>query len=116
MKYLIYLILVLPVYGVISGCGSASHALLHSEKGFNPEDISFKSIAILPNQLPLNLPEGETWRKYNWTIINKKLTDSGYVVVDYASSASLFEDIGLPLVDTKASKDKYARADRPIGR
>jgi hypothetical protein len=65
-------------------------------------------VAVLPNRLPLNLSEPEKWKKFNWEVMKKRFEREGLLVIDYETSVEMFNKSGLPLEDTKVSRDKYA--------
>ncbi len=92
----------------ITSCSVKGKALLYSESSIKPQDIKAKTVAILPNRLPVTLQNSEKWRQKNYESMKKILVKKGYSVIDYNTSNQLFQESGLPLEDTKSSRDKYA--------
>ena len=92
----------------LTGCISAKKQLYY-EPGVERETVQFRRVAIVPNRLPLNLNDPEKWRKYNWEVAEEFFRERGLEVVDYATSVEVFQNSGLPVEDTKASRDKYAQ-------
>jgi hypothetical protein len=93
---------------VLVSCGTTGSGVLYNERSINPTDVRFKRVAVLPNRLPLNLSEPEKWKKFNWEVMKKRLEREGLLVIDYETSVDMFNKSGLPLEDTKVSRDKYA--------
>ena len=92
----------------LTSCGTTGGAILYSEKSVLASDVRINRVAIVPNRLPINLQDSEYWRQSNWEIIASKFKEKGYEVIDYNTSVSVFQNSGLPLEDTKSSRDKYA--------
>jgi hypothetical protein len=95
------------VGGFLYNCGGAKKSLYY-EPSVDRQEVRFKRVAIVPNRLPLNLNDPEKWRKYNWEVATKFLRKRGIEVVEYETSLNVFNNSGLPLEDTKSSRDKYA--------
>lgn len=93
---------------LLSSCGTTGNGILYSERSITPSDVKYQRVAILPNRLPLNLTDPEMWRKYNWEVMQTRFIKEGFQVIDYNTSVEMFSRSGLPLEDTKISRDKYA--------
>lgn len=91
----------------ITGCVSAKKQLYY-EPAVDRQTVRFKRVAIVPNRLPLNLNDPEKWRKFNWQIAAEFFRNHALDVVDYETSIEAFKNSGLPVEDTKSSRDKYA--------
>jgi hypothetical protein len=63
----------------------------------------------------LNLQDPEKWRRYNWGVAKDEFTKRGYKVVGYETTVKLFERSGLPVEDTKSSREKYAALAKVMG-
>ncbi len=92
----------------LTSCKTTAHALLFTESTIPPQDVKGKTVAILPNRLPVSMQDPEKWRTKNYEVMRVLLEKEGFAVVDYNTSNQLFQQSGLPLEDTKASRDKYA--------
>lgn len=93
----------------ISSCQSiTSTARLYSEQSISADKVKMRTVAIIPNRMPLSMQDPEYWRNYNWQLIANNFTAKGYRVIDYNTTVNLFTRSGLPLEDTKNSRDKYA--------
>jgi hypothetical protein len=101
---LIFAVLVL----LLAGCGTSGNASLYTEYSIAPSDVPIQTVAILPNRLPVNLQDDEKWRRSNFDILNGICTGRGFRVVNYQTAVEKFKASGLPLEDTKSSRDKYA--------
>ena len=101
-------VLILLTALVLVSCGTTGTGVLFTERSINPTDVRFKRVAVLPNRLPLNLSEPEKWKKFNWEVMKKRFEREGLLVIDYETSVEMFNKSGLPLEDTKVSRDKYA--------
>lgn len=109
MKKIFYLCFSLVSCIVIfSSCGTTGTGVLYSERSITPSDVRYQRVAILPNRLPLNLTDPERWRMYNWEVMQKRFIKEGFQVIEYTTSVEMFSRSGLPLEDTKVSRDKYA--------
>lgn len=104
-------IIVLPCLFILglslAGCVNAKKQLYY-EPAIDRDAVRFKRVAIVPNRLPLNLIDPEKWRKFNWEVAAEFFRKHGLDVVDYETSIHAFENSGLPVEDTKSSRDKYA--------
>ncbi|MBJ7428599.1 MAG: UvrB/UvrC motif-containing protein [Bacteroidia bacterium] len=93
----------------ISSCSSTtSTARLYSEQSISADKVKMRTVAIIPNRMPISMQDPEFWRNYNWQLIAANFTAKGYRVIDYNTTVNLFTRSGLPLEDTKSSRDKYA--------
>ncbi len=93
----------------ISSCSSTtSTARLYSEQSISPDKVKMRTVAIIPNRMPITMQDPEYWRNYNWQLIANDFTARGFRVIDYNTTVNLFTRSGLPLEDTKSSRDKYA--------
>lgn len=101
-------VLILLAALVLVSCGTTGSGSLFTERSINPTDVRFKRVAVLPNRLPLNLSEPEKWKKFNWDVMKKRFEREGLLVIDYETSVEMFNKSGLPLEDTRVSRDKYA--------
>lgn len=90
------------------GCGVSGNASLYTEVSIPARDVAIQTVAILPNRLPVNLQDDEKWRRSNFDVLQGIFTGKGYQVVNYATAVEKFKTSGLPLEDTKSSRDKYA--------
>lgn len=94
---------------LFSSCtATRSSAKLYSEQSVSTDKVRFRTVAIIPNRMPITLQDPEFWRQYNWQLIANNFTARGYKVIDYNTTVSSFTRSGLPLEDTKSSRDKYA--------
>jgi hypothetical protein len=91
----------------MAGCVSAKKELYY-EPAIGREAVRFKRVALVPNRLPLNLNDPEKWRKFNWEVAAEFFRKHDVEVVDYETSVEAFKNSGLPIEDTKSSRDKYA--------
>jgi len=107
-------VLILLTALVLVSCGTTGSGVLYTERSINPTEVRFKRVAILPNRLPLNLSEPEKWKKFNWEVMKKRFEKEGLLVIDYNTSVDLFNKSGLPLEDTKVSRDKYAELSEEL--
>ena len=114
LKITAYFVLISLAIFVQSSCSSGK-ATIYSERSIKPSDVPIKKVAIVPNRLPLNLTNAEYWKKYNFELIKNRFSDKGYQVLDYNTSNRLFEESGLPMSDTKISRDKYAELAEELG-
>ena len=109
MRKIIFNILIFAFFAIIANsCGTTGNGFLYTESTIPPEKIQYQTVAILPNRLPLNLQNLEKWRTSNWKILEKRFTNLGYKVIDYNTSVEMFKKSGLPLEDSKISRDKMA--------
>ena len=99
----------------LHSCGTTGSGSLYVEPSIEREDVKIQRVAIVPNRLPLNLQNPEKWRKYNWGITKQEFESRGFEVVDYKTSVSTFKSSGLPVEDTKSSRDKYAELADKLG-
>ena len=86
----------------------SSTARLYSELSISADRVKIRTVAIVPNRMPINLQDPEKWRTYNWDLIAAQFTARGFRVIDYNTTVNTFTRSGLPLEDTKSSRDKYA--------
>jgi len=93
---------------LLGGCGTNGDATLYTEYSIPANDLTMQTVAILPNRLPINLQDDEKWRRSNFDIINGLCVAKGLQVVNYDVAVEKFKASGLPLEDTKSSRDKYA--------
>ncbi len=103
-----FVFLCLLVAVTTTSCKLKAKAYLYTESSIQPSDVHVQTIAILPNRLPATLQDPEKWRVKNYKAIKKILTAKGFNVIDYETSNQMFQQSGLPLEDTKSSRDKYA--------
>lgn len=89
-------------------CKLTSTAMLYNENSVNPANVKTRTVAIVPNRLPMSLQNYEFWRKNNYDVMSDALRQKGYNVIDYNTALQYFKESGLPLEDTKSSRDKYA--------
>ncbi len=108
------IILLIPISACFFSCASGK-ATLYSEQSIQPNEVSIKTIAILPNRLPLNLTNSEYWKEINYNFMKSYFVRKGYKVIDYSTANRLFEKSGLPMEDTKSSRDKYAELAEEMG-
>ncbi len=98
-----------------AGCATTtSSSTFFFEPSIQRSDVRIRRVAIVPNRLPLNLADPESWRSYNWETAAEEFQKRGFEVVDYATSVSTFERSGLPLEDTPNSRDKFADLAREL--
>ncbi len=101
---------------VFQNClSNKNSSVVYTEERVKPSEVAYKTVAILPNRLPINLQDPEYWRKYNWDIIANYFRRQGVNVIDYRTSVNMFNTSGLPIEDTKVSRDKYADLAQRIG-
>lgn len=93
---------------LLIGCGTSGNASLYTEYSISPKDVTIQTVAILPNRLPVNLQDDEKWRRYNFDVLSEICKGKGYQIVNYSTAVEKFKASGLPLEDTKSSRDKYA--------
>jgi hypothetical protein len=93
---------------ILESCGTSGNGIVYTESSIPVDKVKYKTVAILPNRLPMNLQNSEEWRVYNWEVIKEYMESKGVNVVDYNTSVELFKNSGLPMEDTKISRDKYA--------
>jgi hypothetical protein len=109
MKNLLRLnLLIVIVTIVVTACGTTGNGVLYTERSIVPTDVKYQRVAVLPNRLPLNLQDPEKWKKFNWNVMKTRFEKEGFQIVDYSTSVEMFNKSGLPLEDTKVSRDKYA--------
>ncbi len=99
----------------LAGCGTRGSGLLYVEPSIKRQDVQIRRVAIAPNRLPLNLQDPEKWRKYNWKVIKENFEKHGVEVVDYEITVDAFNKSGLPVEDTKASREKYSDLSQQLG-
>ncbi|MBP7809017.1 MAG: hypothetical protein KA163_06975 [Bacteroidia bacterium] len=102
------LLLLALVAITITSCKTKGKAFLYTESSISPSEVKGRTVGILPNRLPVTLQNSEEWRKRNYESIKKILVAQGFSVVDYNTCNQMFQQSGLPLEDTKSSRDKYA--------
>lgn len=103
-----YIALLFLLTQIITSCATKGKASLYSELAIPPQNVKAKTIAIMPNRYPLVLQNAEEWRVKNYESIKRILVRNGFNVVDYNTANQLFQESGLPMEDTKSSRDKYA--------
>jgi hypothetical protein len=97
------------------GCATTtSQSNLYFEPSIQRSEVRIRRVAIVPNRLPLNLADPESWRKFNWEQASGEFRKRGFEVVDYETSVRTFESSGLPLEDTPNSRDKFADLAREL--
>jgi hypothetical protein len=107
--------LLLPTLVAVGGCATTtSQSEFYFEPSIPRNEVRIRRVAIVPNRLPLNLADPESWREYNWGIAAEEFRDRGFEVVDYATSVAAFERSGLPMEDTPDSRDKFADLAREL--
>ena len=104
MKYITIILLLLLSF-IYTGCGTTGKGSLYREPSIQWRDVKIQRVAIVPNRLPLNLHDFEKWRKTNWEIIKNEFEYNGFEVIDYNTSVEAFERSGLPVEDTKSSRE-----------
>ena len=92
----------------LQACGTTGSGVLYVEPSLKRQDVGIQRVAIVPNRLPLNLQDPEKWRRYNWGVVKDEFVKRGFKVVGYETTVKLFERSGLPVEDTKSSRDKFA--------
>ena len=101
---------------ILNGCALTGKGTLYVEPSsrgaMQPPP---RRIAVVPNRLPTMLTDPETWRRHNFGLLEKDLRSRGFDVVDYDSSVRAFEQSGLPVEDTRSSRDKYAELAAQLG-
>jgi hypothetical protein len=100
---------------IFTSCGTTGNGILFTERSISPADVEFQRVAILPNRLPLNLQDPEMWRTNNFNVMKKRFEREGFQVIDYNTSVEMFNKSGLPMEDTKVSRDKYAELASEMG-
>lgn len=110
-----FLLLLLGIIFWLQSCGTTGSGLIYYEPSIKHNDIHIRRVAIVPNRLPLNLQDPEKWRKFNWEVLSKEFTKRGFEVVDYQTSVQVFQQSGLPVENTKTSRDKYAELANSLG-
>jgi len=108
VKKILNIFLVTIFLIILFGCSSSHKSLIYNEPSIDLRKLDIHRIAIVPNRLPLNLTDPEKWRRYNWEVAKEYLVYHGFDVIDYHTSVAAFNESGLPLEDTKSSRDKYA--------
>lgn len=100
-----------------TGCAlsSSGPAKAFNEPSINRRDVNIRRIAVVPNRLPQNLNDPEFWRRRNFDEIRSQFLQRGYSVLDYETSFRAFEESGLPVDDTKSSRDKFAELATALG-
>jgi hypothetical protein len=99
----------------LNSCKTKAKAYLYTESSIQPQDVRARTVAILPNRLPVTLQNSELWRTKNFESMKRILERRGYSVIDYNTSNALFQQSGLPMEDTKSSRDKYAELAQKMG-
>ncbi|WP_317899319.1 UvrB/UvrC motif-containing protein [Aurantibacillus circumpalustris] len=92
----------------LTSCRTTGKAYLYSESSIEPGTVRMKTAAILPNRLPVTMQNPEEWRRKNYRIMKEILERNGCNVISYETSNQMFQQSGLPMEDTKSSRDKYA--------
>lgn len=108
IKFYTLLSILVLFLGLMSCNSSSSIAKLYSEQSVSPDAVKVRTVAIIPNRMPISMQDPEFWRKHNWDIIAARFTERGFRVIDYNTTVNSFTRSGLPLEDTKSSRDKYA--------
>ena len=99
----------------VAGCGTTGSGELFVEPSIDRSEINITKVAIVPNRLPTNLLNPEKWRRFNWGVVAQQFRDRGIEVIDYETSVNMFRKSGLPVEDTKGSRDKYAELAEQLG-
>jgi len=99
----------------LQACGTTGSGLLYIEPSIKRQEIAIAKVAIVPNRLPLNLQDPEKWRRYNWGVARDEFAKRGFKVVGYETTVKLFDRSGLPVEDTKSSREKYAALAKVMG-
>lgn len=94
---------------------SEAKSSLFIEPSIRPGEVTVRRVAVVPNRLPANLRDPEKWRKINWKLIEREFRSKNFDVVDYETSVAAFERSGLPVEDTRSSRDKYAELAAALG-
>jgi hypothetical protein len=100
---------------LLQGCGTTGTGELYMEPSIDRSEVNITKVAVVPNRLPMNLQDPEKWRRFNWETVTKQFQSHGIDVVDYETSVNTFKKSGLPVEDTKASRDKYAELAEQLG-
>ena len=90
------------------GCATAGPNKLFLEPSVKSAGLSVRRVAVIPNRLPSSLRDPERWRILNWRTMKEQFVARGFDVVDYDTTVTAFEKSGLPVEDTRSSRDKYA--------
>jgi hypothetical protein len=106
-------VLVATIAATTVGCVTGE-GKLYFEPSIQRGQVRIRRVAIVPNRLPLNLQNAEFWTERNWNKLAEMFRGRGFEVVDYATSRGAFNEGGLPLEDTKSSRDKYADLARRL--
>jgi hypothetical protein len=72
-------------------------------------------VAIVPGRHAATVKDPERWRKVVYGSLERAFRDRGFDVVDGQTAAQAFERAGLPLDDTRLSRDKYADLAQSLG-
>ena len=100
--------LFLSLFLCAMGCATAGPHKLFLEPSLKSAGLSVRRVAVIPNRLPSSLRDPEKWRVFNWRTMKEQFALHGFEVVDYETSVAAFEKSGLPVEDTRSSRDKYA--------
>lgn len=109
---LVIVVLLAIIYG---GCSTTGSGTIYVEPSTKWQDITIKKIAIIPNRLPMNIVSRDSMMKNNWESIKSEFTVRKFDVVDYKTSVKVFEELGLPIEETKSSRDKLAELADQLG-
>ncbi|MFZ4619390.1 MAG: hypothetical protein ACOYNS_02445 [Bacteroidota bacterium] len=97
------------------GCSTTGSGTIYVEPSTKWQDITIKKIAIIPNRLPMNIVSRDSMMKNNWESIKSEFMARKFEVVDYKTSVKVFEELGLPIEETKSSRDKLAELADQLG-
>lgn len=100
---------------LVCGCGTTTKPTLYTEERHTQAIVQIGTVAVVPNRLPLNLHDPEKWRLFNWTVVADEMKEHGIEVVSYDATVRAFDESGLRMEDTKASREKYVDLARTLG-
>lgn len=117
MRLLSRLPFLLVAVVALQGCAktSAGPSSFYVEPSIPRSQLGFRRVAVVPNRLPMNLQDPERWRKFNYELTANEFRKRGFTVLDYAAATQVFNEGGLPLEDTRSSRDKYSELGRQMG-
>lgn len=102
----------LAVFVFLLATGVSTQASLQESlfaNDFDASEIRVRRVAVIPNRLPLNLEEAESWRKILHEHMTHVIQQKGFEVVDYETTVRAFESNDLPLDDVgDVDVEKYA--------
>ena len=99
----------------LAACATIGEGRMYLEPSIKPGQVTLHRVAIVPNRLPVSLQDPEKWRRYNYDLLHDAFQQHGIEVVDYDTTVRVFEKSGLPMEDTKSSRDKWADLAEQLG-